>query len=124
MFQLKTRSEWEFAYWTLQHAREFDEVFIKSLKQKMRQQLREESEQYALEHIVLTDGIDGYTKLVYLGEDEGTDVAEVRHWCEENLWIHARPSLYDCTGQAFTIAIVPVKRQGKWYAYHTIRFDI
>lgn len=44
------------------------------------------------------------------GEDNGADVAEVRHWCEENLWIHARPSLYDC--------------KGKWYAYHTIRFDI
>lgn len=124
MFQLKTRSEWEFAYWTLQHAREFDEVFIKSLKQKMRRQLREESEQYAQEHIVFTDGIDGYTKLVYLGEDEGADVEDVRRWCEANLWIHARPSLYDCTGQAFTISIVPVKRHGKWYAYHTIRFDI
>ena len=60
MFQFKTRGEWEFAYWTLQHAREFDEVLIKNLKQKMRQQLREESEQYAQEHIVFTDGTDGY----------------------------------------------------------------
>ena len=49
MFQLKTRSEWEFAYWTLQHAREFDEVLIKNLKQKMRQQLREEDTSLPLE---------------------------------------------------------------------------
>lgn len=67
MCSLKTRSEWEFAYWTLQHAREFDEVLIKNLKQKMRQQLREESEQYAQEHIVCTAGIDGIVGCKSLG---------------------------------------------------------
>lgn len=34
------------------------------------------------------------------------------------------PSQYDCTGQLFTNWYKPVKRNGRWYVYHSISMDV
>lgn len=48
----------------------------------------------------------------------------LREWFEENRYIEAMPSMYDCTGQAFTSWYKFCKRRGNWYVYHFISFDL
>jgi len=80
--------------------------------------------------IVKDYGIDGYVELVSipvvfdtLSDDaEGNPGADT--FFKEFLEIHARPSMYDCTGQAFTSWYKLFKRNGQFWAYHSVGFDV
>ena len=79
--------------------------------------------------IVKDDGIDGYTELVSIPEvfdtlDDDGDNPGARTFFKEFLEIHARPSMYDCTGQAFTSWYKLFKRRGQFWAYHSVCFDV
>ena len=76
--------------------------------------------------IVKDDGIDGYIELVSIPEVidtlDGEDGAD--EFFKTFLEIHARPSMYDCTGQAFTSWYKLFKRRGQFWAYHSVCFDV
>lgn len=76
--------------------------------------------------IVKDEGIDGYIELVSIPEVidtlDGEDGAD--EFFKTFLEIHARPSMYDCTGQAFTSWYKLFKRRGQFYAYHSVCFDV
>lgn len=76
--------------------------------------------------IVKDEGIDGYIELVSIPEVidtlEGEDGAD--EFFKTFLEIHARPSMYDCTGQAFTSWYKLFKRRGQFWAYHSVCFDV
>lgn len=76
--------------------------------------------------IIKDYGMDGYIELVSIPEVfdtlEGEDGAN--EFFKEFLEIHARPSMYDCTGQAFTSWYKLFKRRGQFYAYHSVCFDV
>ena len=76
--------------------------------------------------IVKDEGIDGYIELVSIPEVidtlDGEDGAD--EFFKTFLEIHARPSMYDCTGQAFTSWYKLFKRRGQFYAYHIVCFDV
>lgn len=67
------------------------------------------------------DGFDSETRKAFFPNEFYT--AEEKREIEDEMWIHAMPSQYDCTGQAFTITIdffeVP---KGTWI-YHRIGYD-
>ena len=63
-------------------------------------------------------GMDGYITLYEL-----PDVEDPVEYFKENEEIHYRPSMYDCTGQAFTGWYKIFKRHGKNMVYHRICFD-
>lgn len=80
--------------------------------------------------IVKDNGIDGYVELVSIPEvfdtleddEEGNPGAET--FFKDFFEIHARPSMYDCTGQTFTNWFKLFKRRGQFWAYHSVGFDV
>lgn len=80
--------------------------------------------------IVKDYGIDGFVELVSipevfntLNDDEGSNPG-AETFFKEFLEIHARPSVYDCTGQAFTGWYKMFRRNGQFWAYHRVCFDV
>ena len=80
-------------------------------------------------HIVKDYGIDGYVELVSIPEvfDTLADDAEGKPGAEtffkDFLELHARPSMYDCTGQFFTNWYKIFRRRGRFMAYHSVGCD-
>ena len=73
--------------------------------------------------IVRDEGIDGYVKLVSIPEVFDT-VEDADEFFKDFLEIHCRPSMYDCTGQAFTSWYKLFQRNGQFWAYHSVGFDV
>lgn len=73
--------------------------------------------------IIQDFGMDGYTELI-----EIPDVFDTRESADEFfkdfLYKEYRPSMYDCTGQAFTNGYKLFIRRGHWFAYHAVAFDV
>lgn len=66
---------------------------------------------------------DYYIELIELPERIKSKQAASDYF-QDKEFIQARPSAYDCTGQAFTSWVKFVKRNGKYYAYHEVSFDV
>lgn len=73
--------------------------------------------------IVRDDGMDGYMELVSIPEVFDTAGA-ADEFFKDFLEIQYRPSMYDCTGQAFTIWYKLFQRNGQFWAYHSVGFDV
>lgn len=100
-----------------------DTEHIQNLKRKLRQWTREdEGDEYRDVCIVKDYGIDGYIELVQLGAFDSKDEAE--EFFDDYIRIVPRPSMYDCTGQAFTCWAKIFQRRGEWWAYHSVGFDV
>lgn len=73
--------------------------------------------------IVKDDGIDGYILLIELPETLG-NMQDAEEYFEERETISAVPSIFDCTGQAFTSWFKVFERRGRFMAYHSVGFDV
>ncbi len=73
--------------------------------------------------IVKDYGIDGYVVLIELPETLG-NMQDAEEYFEEREAISAMPSIFDCTGQAFTSGFKVFKRRGRFMAYHSVSFDV
>lgn len=75
-------------------------------------------------HIISAD-YDGRLELVRLPDELDTahkeDAAE---WFDDNCYLEAYNSPYDCTGQEFTSWYHLFQRRGHWYAYHMVSRDV
>ncbi|MEZ3438643.1 MAG: hypothetical protein K1W18_07165 [Oscillospiraceae bacterium] len=73
--------------------------------------------------IVKDEGIDGYVVLIdlpeYLNNKE-----EAEKYFEDKYVMHSRPSMFGCTGQAFTRWFKVFGCVGKFYAYHCVGYDV
>ena len=72
-----------------------------------------------------------HTRCIYGEYDEYLELIEVNEpvnnidkWFNDNIWLSYIPSLYDCTGQHFTLWYKPVFRHGKWFIYHKVGVDV
>ena len=103
------------------------------LKRNLRQYAHRDTNTYDVgmgfmceRRIVKDEGIDGYIELVSIPEVidtlDGEDGAD--EFFKTFLEIHARPSMYDCTGQAFTSWFKIIERRGRFWAYHCVCFDV
>ena len=72
---------------------------------------------------VKDDGIDGFVELVSI-PDVFTTAQDADEFFKDFLYMSYRPSMYDCTGQAFTSWYKLFKRRGQFYAYHRVSFDV
>ena len=73
--------------------------------------------------LVKDDGIDGYVELVSIPDVFDTaDAAD--EFFRDFLYMECRPSMYDCTGQAFTGWYKLFKRHGRYHAYHSVAVDV
>lgn len=79
---------------------------------------------------IISDDYDGYIELVSIPEvfdtldDDADGNPGARTFFKEFLEIHARPSMYDCTGQAFTCWYKLFKRRGQFWVYHSVGLDV
>ena len=75
-------------------------------------------------------GVDGYIELVSIPavfdtlDDDADGNPGAMTFFKDCLEIHASPSMYDCTGQAFTSWFKLFKRGGQFWAYHSVSFDV
>lgn len=75
--------------------------------------------------IIKDYGIDGYVELSLLPSClDVYDEHGVAEWFEAHCTLRAAPSMFDCTGQAFTNWFKLVRRRGHWFAYHSVSFDV
>ena len=72
---------------------------------------------------IIKDYGDGFIELVelagYIRSKE-----EASEYFERWMLIEARPSQYDCTGQAFTSRYKTFERHNRFFAYHWVNFDV
>ena len=73
--------------------------------------------------IIKDEGMDGYVSLERLPDDI-EDLDEAQRFFNEYIAIECCPSMYDCTGQAFTSWSKVFMRRGRYYAYHSVCFDV
>lgn len=73
--------------------------------------------------IIHDDGMDGYTALLLFPEKVKSYLQALNYFMD-NYYCECRPSMYDCTGQAFTWSYKLVFRAGRWYCYHSVGFDV
>lgn len=75
--------------------------------------------------IVKDDGIDGYVELVRLPEElDNANKVDAANWFLANHYLEFFPTPYDCSGQKFTNWFKLFRRQGHWFAYHSVSIDV
>lgn len=122
---MKIRDKADFQMWTyLLRQRDIlskvnDENII-----KVKRALREFTHKpLSEERIVKDDGIDGYIVLSPLPDRIKTPEGAHDYFMNTE-YRECVPSMYDCTGQAFTSWFKIINRQGRFWAYHSICFDV
>lgn len=73
--------------------------------------------------IVCDRGMDGYVELVSIPDVFDTE-EDADEFFRDFLEIRCTPSMYDCTGQAFTSWYKLFQRNGQFWAYHSVCFDV
>ena len=89
----------------------------------IKQAIRSYSQRETTERLVKSYDADGYIVLVTLPAHIRDEDAATAYF-EEHMRIIAYPSLYDCTGRAFTCWYRIVERRDRFYVYHRIAYDV
>ena len=98
---------------------------IKKIKKEIRDYYKREGERK--ERLIKDNGMDGCIVLFKFPSEinsikiDSFDLADEYFKAYE--YRRCRPSMYDCTGQSFTNWYKIIKRNNKFYAYHSIGFD-
>ena len=112
------------------------ESYVAELKRNLRQYASRKPVVYVgmgftCERRIIKDyGIDGYIEIVSIPEvfdnleDSTTDGPGAESFFRDFIEIQAHPSPYDCTGQRFTAWHKIVKRNGQYWAYHSVAIDV
>ena len=102
------------------------EEMIVETKRKIRklQHQRPVDPDFVLEHRIVRqyDG-DGCVELILIDHSFG-DQSDIRHYADDQIWIEARPSMYDCTGQHFSRWYSIFRTPRGWRIYHSIGIDV
>ena len=91
------------------------QAFIKALKQSIREYNHRKTDRR-----IITGDCDSVLVLV----DVPQGVTDIDAWFDENERCVYMPSMYDCTGQAFTEWYKIVKRADGYKVYHSIGYDV
>ena len=73
--------------------------------------------------IIRDCGMDGYLSLERLPDDI-RDLEQANAFFERFMAHKYQPSMYDCTGQASTNWFKVFSRNGGYYAFHSVSFDV
>lgn len=122
---MKIRDKEDFQMWTylLRHRDNFSNVNDEKII-KVKRALREFTHKpLSEERIVKDDGIDGCIVLFPLPDRIKTPEGAHDYFMHTE-YRECAPSIYDCTGQAFTSWFKIINRQGRFWAYHSICFDV
>ena len=92
---------------------------VKETKKAIRQ-YRDRPDQGAR---VLESDFDSMTALIPLPEDID-DMEDAEYYFDHYLYRECAPSMYDCTGQIFTVWHRIIKRNGRFWCYHRTAMDV
>ena len=53
-----------------------------------------------------------------------TSIESAEGWFLDHEYMECRPSMYDCTGQLFTVWYKIIERNGRFHAYHCVSMDV
>ena len=100
--------------------------FINEIKKEIRDYHKREDERK--ERLIKDYGIDGGIVLLELPKEINSIKIDSFELADEYFkayeYRRCTPSIYDCTGQSFTNWYKIIKRNNKFYAYHSIGFDV
>ena len=92
---------------------------------EMKRQIRSYNSLQYSSRIVCDDGIDGYVELIQVPYCfDSFSKEEVENWFDDNCTYGPIHSAYDCTGRPFTSWFKVFRRQGHWFVYHSVGFDV
>ena len=124
------RFKYETLLWLNKIKNENEDCIIDLAVYKIKKEIRDyykKKEKERKEWLIKDDGMDGYIVLFELPSEINSiqiDSFELaKEYFEAYEYRRCRPSMYDCTGQSFTIWYKIIKRNNKFYAYHRIGFD-
>lgn len=99
---------------------------VKEIKREIRNYYKREGERK--ERLIKDYGIDGSIVLVELPSEINSIKIDSFELAEEYFkayeYRRCRLSMYDCTGDSYTVWYKIIKRNNKFYAYHYIGFDV
>lgn len=97
------------------------EIFITNTKRE----IREYNNRPISNTRIISAGYDGRLELVRLPDKLDTaNKEDAAEWFDDNCYLEAYNSPYDCTGQEFTSRYHLFQRRGHWYAYHMVSRDV
>lgn len=74
---------------------------------------------------IISGDYNGHLDLVRLPDElDRMHEEAAADWFRNNCYLEAYNSQYDCTGQEFTNWFYLFRRQGHWFAYHKVCFDV
>lgn len=92
------------------------------LKRLIREYNRDVNEETCVK-IIKDYGIDGYISLEMLPEDIDNEADAICYF-ENRRTYTCPPSMYDCTGALMTNWFKVFKRNGRYWAYHSVSCDV
>lgn len=100
------------------------EEMLHDLTCKLKREIREYTHRPNDEaRTIWDDGSNGVVFLLPLPEHIETKEG-ARGYFLSTEYRECRPSMYDCTGQAFTRWFKIIERRGRFWAYHCVCFDV
>ena len=112
------------AYETLELIKDFfDKANDKAKAEKHMQDVKQAIRAYnrrKSDRRIISGDYDGYIELIEVPQG----ITDVDAWFENNERLTAMPSMYDCTGQLFTVWYKVVKRHGRYMVYHSVGADV
>ena len=133
MHRITNKSQLEVAYVLLRYYAEktdqlklsdHDKALLDENIKEVKQEIRRYNNQPVNETRVIKDyGIDGYVLLEPLPERITLPDAAEEYFMDVH-YIPEPRSMYDCTGKPFTVWHRIIHRHGRYWAYHSIAFDV
>ena len=124
------RFKYETLLWLNKIKNENEDCIIDLAVNKIKKEIRDyykKKEKERKEWLIKDDGMDGYIVLIELPSEINSVKIDSFELADEYFKAYeyrkCRPSMYDCTGQSFTNWYKIIKRNNKFYAYHSIGFD-
>lgn len=122
MFPIKNNNDLRLAYNILETYEEYGKNRKKlvDIKRAIREYNHKEK---LFERIVEDRGMDGYVMLMELpaflkSKEDAEEYFEYHHA------ICSTPSIFDCTGRAFTSWYKVFLRRNRFFAYHSVAYDV
>lgn len=98
---------------------------VKNLAVTVKREIRSYNNRPTSNVRIISGDYDGHLDLVRLPDElDSVHKSEAAEWFDDNCYLEAYNSQYDCTGQEFTSWYHLFRRWGHWFAYHKVCRDV
>lgn len=98
---------------------------VKNLAVTVKREIRSYNNRPTSNVRIISGDYNGHLDLVRLPDElDMVHKSEAAEWFDDNCYLEAYNSQYDCTGQEFTSWYHLFRRWGHWFAYHKVCRDV